>query len=62
MLRGALSGYGLTGDDEIDAIRSLRSALHGFVALEAAGGFGLPLDVDRSYTRLVEMLLVTLER
>jgi hypothetical protein len=27
-----LAGYGLTGDQLIDATRALRSALHGFVA------------------------------
>lgn len=48
-----LRGYGLTGDDAVDATRALRSALHGFVALEAAGGFGLPREVDRSYHQLV---------
>lgn len=48
-----LRGYGLGGDDAVDATRVLRSALHGFLALEAAGGFGLPRDVDRSYDRLV---------
>ncbi|WFE51608.1 TetR/AcrR family transcriptional regulator [Micromonospora sp. WMMD1155] len=48
-----LRGYGLTGDDAVDATRALRSALHGFVALEAAGGFGLPRELDRSYHRLV---------
>ncbi|MCG5468817.1 WHG domain-containing protein [Micromonospora sp. LAH09] len=48
-----LRGYGLTADDAVDAARALRSALHGFVALEAAGGFGLPRDVDRSYHQLV---------
>ncbi|MBK9180580.1 MAG: WHG domain-containing protein [Acidimicrobiales bacterium] len=48
-----LAGYGLRGDDAIDATRALRSALHGFVALEAAGGFGLPQAVDRSFARLV---------
>ncbi|RQX19880.1 TetR family transcriptional regulator [Micromonospora ureilytica] len=48
-----LRGYGLTGDDAVDATRALRSALHGFVTLEAAGGFGLPRDVDRSYRQLV---------
>jgi AcrR family transcriptional regulator len=62
VLRGALASYGLTGDDEIDAIRTFRSALHGFVALEAAGGFGMPVDVNRSYERLVEALIATLER
>lgn len=53
---GVLEGYGLTGSDAIDATRTLRSALHGFVALEAIGGFGLPEDVERSFSRLVEMM------
>jgi AcrR family transcriptional regulator len=48
-----LAGYRLGGDDAIDATRALRSALHGFVALESGGGFGLPVDVDRSFERLV---------
>jgi AcrR family transcriptional regulator len=48
-----LSGYGLTGDDAIDATRALRSALHGFVSLEQSGGFGLPQDIDHSYAQLV---------
>ncbi|GAB2938669.1 TetR/AcrR family transcriptional regulator [Micromonospora polyrhachis] len=51
-----LAGYGLTADQLVDATRSLRSALHGFVSLEAAGGFGLPQDVDRSYERLISVL------
>jgi AcrR family transcriptional regulator len=51
-----LAGYGITGPDAIDAIRGLRAALHGFVALEAAGGFGLPQSVDASYHRLVDAL------
>lgn len=51
-----LGGYGLQGDDAIDAARALRASLHGFVTLEAAGGFGLPRDVDRSFSRLVAAL------
>jgi AcrR family transcriptional regulator len=51
-----LDRYGLAGDDAIDAARALRAALHGFIALEAAGGFGLPRDVERSYHRLVHGL------
>ncbi|HYM83548.1 MAG TPA: TetR-like C-terminal domain-containing protein [Candidatus Dormibacteraeota bacterium] len=51
-----LSARGLEGDDAIDATRTLRAALHGFAALEAAGGFGLPRDVDRSFERLVTTL------
>lgn len=48
-----MAGYTLHDDDAIDAIRALRAALHGFVTLEAAGGFGLPVDIDRSFDRLV---------
>ncbi len=51
-----LAGYGLEGADAIDAIRALRSALHGFVSLEMTGGFGLPADIDRSFDRLVSSL------
>lgn len=48
-----LAGYQLHDDDAIDAARAMRSALHGFVILEACGGFGLPVDIDRSFDRLV---------
>lgn len=51
-----LRGYGLDGDAAVDAARMLRSTLHGFVSLEAAGGFGLPRDVDRSFDHLVTAL------
>ena len=44
----------------VDATRACRAALHGFVSLEAAGGFGLPVDVDRSYERLIDALDVSL--
>ncbi len=53
-----LAAYGLHGDDAIDAVRALRSTLHGFVTLESAGGFGLPVDVDRSFERLVDGLVL----
>ena len=51
-----LGERGLAGDDAIDATRALRAALHGFVSLEAAGGFGLPREIGRSFARLVEGL------
>jgi AcrR family transcriptional regulator len=53
VFRAILDGYGVSGDDAIDATRYVRSALHGFVTLEASGGFGLPHSVDTSYDRLV---------
>ena len=56
MLAAVLGGSGLEGDDLIHAARALRSAVHGFAALEAAGGFGLAVDRDVSFRRLVEAL------
>jgi AcrR family transcriptional regulator len=52
-----LEAYGLHGDDALHAVRAFRSSIHGFVSLEAAGGFGLPLDLDESYRRLVAMFI-----
>ena len=52
-----LAAYDLHDDDAIDATRALRATLHGFITLEIAGGFGLPVDIDRSFERLVEGLI-----
>jgi AcrR family transcriptional regulator len=52
-----LSGYGLSRRAGLHAIRAVRSAVHGFAELEIAGGFGIPLDVDRSFDWLVSALL-----
>lgn len=48
-----LGGFGLEGDDALHATRGLRAIIHGFVGLEAAGGFGLALDVEESFRRLL---------
>lgn len=55
-----LASYGLEGDDALHAARGLRSLLHGFVALEAVGGFGLPLNRDESFTRLLQVFVAGL--
>ncbi|GAB4439001.1 MAG: TetR/AcrR family transcriptional regulator [Anaerolineae bacterium] len=52
----ALRGYGLEGDAALHATRCLRSALHGFVSLEMAGGFALTLDLDESFGHLLRTL------
>jgi len=51
-----LAGYGLEGERALHATRAIRSALHGFVLLEAEEGFGLALDVDQSFAELVALL------
>src|SRR6478672_1364633 len=53
-----LAGYDLSGDDALHATRALRSLVHGFVSLEAGGGFGLPLDLDESFRRLLALFIV----
>jgi AcrR family transcriptional regulator len=56
VLTSVLGGAGLEGDDVIHAVRALRSAVHGFAALEAGGGFALAVDPDDSFRRLVGAL------
>jgi AcrR family transcriptional regulator len=55
-----LEGYGIEGDDAVDATRTLRALLHGYVALEAAGGFGIARDVRESFDRAIEAFDATL--
>jgi AcrR family transcriptional regulator len=52
-----LTSMGVAEDDTIDSIRSLRSAVHGFVSLETAGGFGMPDNIDRSFATLVNVVV-----
>ena len=53
----ALEPYRLSRRDLIDAIRGLRSLVHGFVTLEMSGGFGIPHDVNRSFHEALRMYL-----
>lgn len=52
----SLRTYGLEGEDAIHAVRLIRIALHGFVALEAAGGFAMDLPADETFERLLSLL------
>jgi AcrR family transcriptional regulator len=56
VIAAALKGYRLEGTALIHAIRLLRSAFHGIVSLEIAGGFGLPASIDDTYAHLVDAL------
>lgn len=51
-----LRGYDLDGDEALHATRVIRAALHGFVSLETGGGFRIPLALDDSFARLVDVL------
>ncbi len=60
--KALMASLGLQGDDAIHGLRAFRSTVHGFVSLEAAGGFGLPQDCDESFHRLVDALISGLQR
>jgi AcrR family transcriptional regulator len=55
-----LHGFAIPDDRIVDATRALRSSIHGFVALEVGGGFGMPDDVDRSFDALLDVLIAGL--
>jgi AcrR family transcriptional regulator len=54
------TGYGSTGDNTVHAARATRSAIHGFVALEAGQGFDDPTDRDASFDHLVAVIIAGL--
>jgi len=58
IMLGSNNYLGLTSDlrvkeAAIHAVRGLRSIAHGFATLELAGGFGMPLDCEESFLRLL---------
>jgi AcrR family transcriptional regulator len=48
--------YKLSGEDAVHAVRGIRAALHGFVLIEAAGGYGRSVTVEASFYTMVAML------
>ncbi|MBX3081606.1 MAG: WHG domain-containing protein [Anaerolineae bacterium] len=53
LLLAVLQPFGLNNEEMLHTIRGLRSVLHGFIDLEIAGGFGMALDRDESFYRLL---------
>jgi len=51
--------YGMDVDPMtvIPLIRALRASVHGFVDLELRGGFGLPEDIDDSFSTTVNLVI-----
>ncbi|NEC63211.1 TetR/AcrR family transcriptional regulator [Streptomyces sp. SID9727] len=57
MTRAILRGYDLTEPDQTHAVRLLGSVFHGFVSLEAQGGFSHSApDAQESWTRTLDAL------
>ena len=56
-----MASFGLEGEDGVHALRGLRSLVHGFATLEISGGFGISLDLDESFSHLVDSFIAGLE-
>ncbi len=56
-----LEPYNLGTEGSIHAVRGLRSLMHGFVSLEAAGWFAAAVDRDESYIQLINTFLDGIE-
>lgn len=57
ILVAILRPYGFKDDAALHAVRALRSVIHGFIDLEILGGFGLPLNQDESFNRLMMIFI-----
>jgi AcrR family transcriptional regulator len=57
-----MASFELQGEDALHAVRALRSLVHGFTTLEVSGGFGMPLDLDESFQRLVDLFIAGLQK
>lgn len=47
-------------NEAVHAVRGLRSLLHGFSSLGQKGGFGLPVNLDETFSRLIDIYLAGL--
>ena len=54
--------FKLGEEEAIHAIRGLRSIVQGFISLEVAGGFGIPIDTDASFHWLINLFITGLSQ
>jgi AcrR family transcriptional regulator len=52
--------YGYEGEEAVHVVRGLFSTVHGFIMLERAGTFGMPINPDESFAWLVRHYVVSL--
>ena len=52
-----LQAYKLKEEMAIHMVRGLRSILHGFTSIEQMGGFGMPLDINKSFLILINTFI-----
>jgi AcrR family transcriptional regulator len=52
--------YGFEGAEAVHAVRGLFSTIHGFIMLERALTFGMPIDTEESFRWLVQHYIASL--
>lgn len=52
-----LLDMGIPQEEAIHLIRAMRALLHGFLELEANAGFGMPVDINASFDRSVDLVI-----
>jgi len=57
VIASVLNGMNVDPATVIPLIRALRAAVHGFVDLELKGGFGLPDNIDDSFTTTINLVI-----
>jgi hypothetical protein len=62
VIAAILTPYNLGEEDTIHAIRSLRSIVHGFIALDLAGGFRMAVNKDASFHWMIQLYINGLEQ
>ena len=62
VVRAVLAPYRLSEEVAIHAIRGLRSIVHGFISLEVAGGFAMPVDLEASFHWLINLFIAGLSQ
>lgn len=62
VILAVLAPFNLGEEDAIHAIRGLRSIVQGFISLEVAGGFGIPIDTEASFHWLIHLYIDGLSR
>ena len=60
VLADKLAVLGMGEEQAIHVIRGLRALLHGFSDLEAKSGFGMPVDLETSFRRVVDLMIDSL--
>ena len=62
LLGRVLVSFQIQKHRQTDAIRFLRSVLHGFIDLEIHNGFGLPEDINNSFELAMEACILSLSK